>query len=445
MKTVSGKVESCEPVSLSKAAKILSKFASSDNGASPAFAAYLRRASASFDELAQLHKGYKRSGSKHKVKKQHSNSIFTEGTVESVTNHRKDGLLSEEIGTFKRKELRGVNKSEGEAGRIDVGLNVDEETKKHKSKNRRDEDEGRHTAGSMDVQNVEGVVGRNAGDVRGDGKKSKKKRDNNEDVAVAIKDQPYIDNDAVNASELKNGEEDGSKRTKKKKKRDEREKQDAAADIEKEVQNHHHSQNDRNGQAIETGKSYGNKQKKHKTDQTSGDSAAVNAIVVKNETVSLDGSKERKKKKKRDKPEKETSDDPVDIEKEILSHPSCQVGVNREATQIVESNGDEQKKRKKNKKKNEITEERVSSGVKDAEQRVESNGDYGNIDIVDKGGEVKKHKKKRPHEGKERESEGKLEIEAGNNKESRKRKHETFAAGELEGSQEKHKSKKKKR
>ncbi|KAL2927801.1 Signal recognition particle receptor FtsY [Bienertia sinuspersici] len=69
MKTVSGEVVSSTPVSVSKAAKILSNFASSDNGASPAFAAYLKRSSASFNELAQLHKKHKTLGSKHKVKK----------------------------------------------------------------------------------------------------------------------------------------------------------------------------------------------------------------------------------------------------------------------------------------------------------------------------------------------------------------------------------------
>ncbi|KAJ4725926.1 nucleolar protein 58-like [Melia azedarach] len=68
MKAVTGKVLSTTPISLSKAASILSKFVSADNGASQAVCAYLRRASFSFNELNQLHKELK-SHRKHKTSK----------------------------------------------------------------------------------------------------------------------------------------------------------------------------------------------------------------------------------------------------------------------------------------------------------------------------------------------------------------------------------------
>ncbi|KAG6738888.1 hypothetical protein POTOM_058511 [Populus tomentosa] len=55
MKTVTGKITDSTPVSISKAASILSKFVSSENGASQALNAYLRRATAAFDELSRLH------------------------------------------------------------------------------------------------------------------------------------------------------------------------------------------------------------------------------------------------------------------------------------------------------------------------------------------------------------------------------------------------------
>ncbi|KAJ8771932.1 hypothetical protein K2173_027109 [Erythroxylum novogranatense] len=55
MKTVTGEIISSNPVSVSKAASILSKFVSAETGASQAVNAYLRRATAAFDELVRLH------------------------------------------------------------------------------------------------------------------------------------------------------------------------------------------------------------------------------------------------------------------------------------------------------------------------------------------------------------------------------------------------------
>ena len=59
MKKICGKPVSEKPISLSKAAKILSKFISAENGASHVINAYLHRASSSFSELNQLHKELK--------------------------------------------------------------------------------------------------------------------------------------------------------------------------------------------------------------------------------------------------------------------------------------------------------------------------------------------------------------------------------------------------
>ncbi|KAG6752365.1 hypothetical protein POTOM_044589 [Populus tomentosa] len=55
MKTVAGKITDSTPVTIAKAASILSKFVSTDTGASQALNAYLRRATSAFDELARLH------------------------------------------------------------------------------------------------------------------------------------------------------------------------------------------------------------------------------------------------------------------------------------------------------------------------------------------------------------------------------------------------------
>ena len=68
MKTVSGEIISTKAISLSKAAKVLSNFVAAETGASDAVSAYLRRASASFDELVQFHKYMKYSKSDRKMK-----------------------------------------------------------------------------------------------------------------------------------------------------------------------------------------------------------------------------------------------------------------------------------------------------------------------------------------------------------------------------------------
>ncbi|KAF5738277.1 transcriptional regulator ATRX [Tripterygium wilfordii] len=84
MKIVKAKVISSTPIRLSKAASILSKFASSETGASQALGAYLRRASYAFNELTQLSKVLK-SSSWRSHRKNHS-GYETEATVGGEEN-----------------------------------------------------------------------------------------------------------------------------------------------------------------------------------------------------------------------------------------------------------------------------------------------------------------------------------------------------------------------
>ncbi|GLU07940.1 hypothetical protein SLE2022_248780 [Rubroshorea leprosula] len=81
MKTITGRVISSTPVSLSKAAKIVSNFAAVENGASQAISAYIRRTAVSFNELNQIHREIgksSKSGKKHKKSKSDSTVIGTE-------------------------------------------------------------------------------------------------------------------------------------------------------------------------------------------------------------------------------------------------------------------------------------------------------------------------------------------------------------------------------
>ncbi|XP_014503640.1 S-antigen protein [Vigna radiata var. radiata] len=95
MKTISGHCASVKDVSLSKAAKILSKFVSADNGASHIISAYLHRACASFSELNQIHKELDPSHSRKKHKKQRTETGTDIGRV--VENSVRSVNINQEL------------------------------------------------------------------------------------------------------------------------------------------------------------------------------------------------------------------------------------------------------------------------------------------------------------------------------------------------------------
>ncbi|KZV16754.1 hypothetical protein F511_35974 [Dorcoceras hygrometricum] len=55
MRKISGNIVWTRPMSLSRAAKLLSRFASVDNGSSAAISVYLQRATEAFNHLVQFH------------------------------------------------------------------------------------------------------------------------------------------------------------------------------------------------------------------------------------------------------------------------------------------------------------------------------------------------------------------------------------------------------
>ena len=123
MKTVSGKIISTKAISLSKAAKVLSNFVAAETGASDAVSAYLRRASASFNELVQFHKDLKLSKSDRKLK-----SANSEGPVK----YAKKSELEDSGGSYSaRKKKRKSEDVEREGG----GSVVAEEGNRKKRKN----------------------------------------------------------------------------------------------------------------------------------------------------------------------------------------------------------------------------------------------------------------------------------------------------------------------
>ncbi|GAB4824329.1 hypothetical protein Ancab_007217 [Ancistrocladus abbreviatus] len=140
MRTVSGTIVSSKPVSLSKAAKILSEFASFDNGASPAFAAYLKRSSASFNELVHLHKELKGSGSERKGKRKYHSQDEVHNVVEAI-EEGENGQGGED------SKIKKLNAEEDGRGSDAIPRIQGDGKKRHKKK--RDEDENEASKGSM--------------------------------------------------------------------------------------------------------------------------------------------------------------------------------------------------------------------------------------------------------------------------------------------------------
>ncbi|CAL0323691.1 unnamed protein product [Lupinus luteus] len=133
MKTVSGNSVSSKQISLSKAAKILSKFVSADNGASQVTSAYLHRASDAFNELKHLHKELNSPQSRKKHKKIHDDS----GNV--VVNYVHSFEINLELNNGRRSDNENADE-EGEksiqtvANRYDEGTDRSERHKKNKKK-----------------------------------------------------------------------------------------------------------------------------------------------------------------------------------------------------------------------------------------------------------------------------------------------------------------------
>ncbi|CAL0332719.1 unnamed protein product [Lupinus luteus] len=163
MKTISGNCVSSKQISLSKAAKILSKFVSVDNGASQVTNAYLHRASTAFNELKQLHKEIKsplsqKKHKRHKTEETHDdngkvvvnpddsfkiNQELNHGRLFGCENADEDGEKSTQTVVQFSQELNGSIGYDAENG---IG------SEKHKKKRRKKHD------GDNRVKFEEGIV-----------------------------------------------------------------------------------------------------------------------------------------------------------------------------------------------------------------------------------------------------------------------------------------------
>lgn len=143
MKTVSGKVTSTIPISLSDAAKSLSKFAASDHGASHAVSVYLQRAADSFNQLVKVHQKL----SPNSVKKEHStDNIKVEEISESRRHHKKncevglkveDIVKNEDIPNGSRENKKSKNLGKEENSEADMRNKIKDSSKNDKVKDQK--------------------------------------------------------------------------------------------------------------------------------------------------------------------------------------------------------------------------------------------------------------------------------------------------------------------
>ncbi|KAF8396661.1 hypothetical protein HHK36_018286 [Tetracentron sinense] len=152
MKTISGKVVSSKPISLSKAASVLSTFVSAETGASQAVSAYLRRASFSFTELVQFHRELKSGRSERKQRKIRLEDVDNGNPTDAVENPREDGgriLDSEEDQSY-------VHYGTSKGGNFDdEGRDIGRKKKKKKKKKREINDnraEERESGGGVGIE-----------------------------------------------------------------------------------------------------------------------------------------------------------------------------------------------------------------------------------------------------------------------------------------------------
>ncbi|CAI0545279.1 unnamed protein product [Linum tenue] len=172
MKSVTGEIVSSTPVSLSKAASILSQFVSADTGASQAVNAYLRRANSAFDELVRL-----RSKSERRARENHSSVPTVDERVQLSKGTAQPQLNSEEPHKRKKKKEEDEVKVEEELRKGEG--NVEEEELSNKKKTKKSDlgtSGGGENKKGVEVKGELSHAEANLGDLGSESDKQKKKK-----------------------------------------------------------------------------------------------------------------------------------------------------------------------------------------------------------------------------------------------------------------------------
>ncbi|KAH1118869.1 hypothetical protein GYH30_047597 [Glycine max] len=149
MKTISGHCVPVKDISVSKAAQILTKFVSADNGTYDVINAYLHRASASFNELNHLHKelGSCDSHNKHKTHRTENGNDSGKvvgNSVQSVDINKELSLRHVKFDQFKRQQSGSGNANGENFSQQQEEENVDGGEMHKKKKKKKQEVESLH-------------------------------------------------------------------------------------------------------------------------------------------------------------------------------------------------------------------------------------------------------------------------------------------------------------
>ncbi|KAM0942784.1 hypothetical protein DsansV1_C14g0130861 [Dioscorea sansibarensis] len=148
MRAVRGTVTSARPISVTKAAAIMARFADAgaETGARSDVAAYLRCASAAFEELAQVHKELRGERRRSQDEIHGGEEENEKGKKERKRKEKRNPALEELDGKWKSSDLdggiaeRSVG-SEEERDLEDIGLVLKVEKEKKRKENDLDENE----------------------------------------------------------------------------------------------------------------------------------------------------------------------------------------------------------------------------------------------------------------------------------------------------------------
>lgn len=202
MKTVAGKITDSTPVTIAKAASILSKFVSTDTGASQALNAYLRRATAAFDELARLHS----KSDRRKHKRDSAQTQRVEASQSGLVNNNEQRLEMEvkEEGNAAEEETERKKKRRKRKGDLEEETERSNEVKKEKTEF--EENEGK-VVGRVEIKVEEEMK-----------KKKKKKKRKSGEVEVEVEVEVKVKEEE---REGKDGLKDECQRKKKKRRKHE--------------------------------------------------------------------------------------------------------------------------------------------------------------------------------------------------------------------------------
>ncbi|KAL1559900.1 hypothetical protein AAHA92_10189 [Salvia divinorum] len=103
---ISGRVVSTKPISLSRAAKLVSRFVAVENGSSPAVSIYLQRTSDAFNRLVQYHSKTKNTitlDSVREIEKQIINDVESDGHATTAAKKKKKKKRKKNSGSKKNR------------------------------------------------------------------------------------------------------------------------------------------------------------------------------------------------------------------------------------------------------------------------------------------------------------------------------------------------------